>query len=184
MKEAYIVTENRDAALLIKKLLPKEINWVVNYVPRTDYSWAQSTASVLVATKRSPVVLVLDADSVDPETISDRRVINEELVGFSKITRFKVILAVPEIEILLFQDRALLEELLDCEISDVDWARAEFIPRTILDKLLTQGPQSMILEQLLDQLTPPMIDKLRNHPLLQEITEFIVQTTALQPVLA
>lgn len=184
MKQAYIVTENPNAALLIAKLLPTAITDTVTYVPRTDYSWARSTASVLVATKPSPVILVLDADSVDPETISDRRVINEELIGFAKTKRIKVVLAVPEVEILLFQERAILEEVLDCEISDVEWARAEFIPRTILQKLLNDSPHPMTLETLLDQLTPTMIDKLRHHPLLQEITAFLVPTPVLQPVLA
>ncbi|MEZ4725828.1 MAG: hypothetical protein R3E79_01705 [Caldilineaceae bacterium] len=178
------MTENPDAALLMEKLLSKEIRYAITYVPRTDYSWAQSTAAVLVRTKPSPVILVLNADSVDPETIRDRRVMNEELIGFPKTKRIKVALAIPEVEILLFQDRAILEELFDCEISDVDWARAEFIPRTILQKLLTQGPQSMTLEELLDQLTPPMIEKLRHHPLLQDLTEFLVETAELQPVLA
>jgi hypothetical protein len=182
MKEAYIVTENNNAALLIKKLLPKEINHLVNYLPRTDYNWAQSTASVLVTTKRSPVILVLDADSVDTQTISDRRLVNEELLGFSAITRFQVILAVPEIEILLFQNRAVLEELLDCEISDMDWVRAEFIPRTILQKLLAANSPTATLEQLLDRLTPPMLAKLQNHPLLQEVTEFLVRVSDTQLV--
>lgn len=184
MKQAYIVTENPTAALLIEKLLPKENRCAITYVPRTDYRWAQSTASVLVSTKLSPVILVLDADSIDVETISDRQVINEELIGFKKTGRIKVILAVPEIEILLFQDQALLEELLDCEISAVDWARAEFIPRTILQKLLNDSSQPITLEELLDQLTPAMTDKLRHHPLLQEIMAFLVQTTTVQPVLA
>jgi hypothetical protein len=182
MNQAYIVTESPTAALLIEKLLPTELTNAITYVPRTDYSWARSTASVLVATKPSPVVLILDADSVDPEAISDRREINEELIGFTKTKRIKVILAVPEIEILLFQERAILEEVLDCEISAVDWARAEFIPRSILQKLLTNGPQPMTLAALLDQLTPAMIAKLRHHPLLQEITAFLVQTPAVPPV--
>lgn len=184
MKQAYIVTENPNAALIIEKLLPKELRYTITYVPRTDYRWAQSTASVLVSTKPSPVILVLDADSVDRETISDRQIINEELIGFRKTGRIKIILAIPEVEILLFQDRAILEELLDCEISAVDWARAEFIPRTILQKLLNDSSQPMTLEAVLDQLTPAMTDKLCQHPLLQEITTFLMPSAMLQPVLA
>lgn len=180
----YLVTESNDATLLIKRLLPDDMANHIKFVPRTDYDWAQSTASVLVRTKPSPVILVLDADSVDPETISDRQVINEELIGFKKTGRIKVLLAIPEVEILLFQDRTILEELLDCEISAVDWARAEFIPRTILQKLLHDSSQPMTLEEVLDQLTPAMIDKLRQHPLLQEITTFLMPSAMLQPVLA
>lgn len=60
--------------------------------------------------------------------------------------------------------------------------RAEFIPRTILQKLLMQNSHPGTLEQLLDRLTPPMLAKLRNHPLLQEVTEFLVQVNNAQLV--
>ncbi len=181
--KTYLVTESNDAMFLLKQLLPTDLLHRIKFVPRTDYDWAQSTAITLVTSKLEPVVLVLDADSIDPDTIGERLVVNESHLRYSAIARFKVLLAVPEIEILLFQDRAILEEVLDCEISAVDWARAEFIPRSILQKLLTNGPQPMTLAALLDQLTPAMIAKLRHHPLLQEITAFLVQTPALQPVL-
>jgi len=42
----------------------------------------------------------------------------------------------------------------------------------------------MTLEELLDQLTPSMIEKLRHHPLLQELTEFLMKAADEQPVLA
>lgn len=182
MKQAYIVTESNDAALLLKQLIPERVSSTIKFIPRTDYNWAQSTASTIVTTKQSPLVVVLDAHSVDPEMINDRRVSNEELLRFSAIAPFKVILAVPEIEILLFQDREVVEELFDQEISEVDWARAEFIPRTILQKLLTANSHPATLEGLLDRLTPPMMAKLRNHPLLQEVTEFLIQVSDVQLV--
>lgn len=184
MTQLYIVTESHNATIILERLLFASLGHNVKFVACDSYDSAQNIAGNLLLLKRRPVVLVLDADSVDPESIGDRRVNNEGLLRFSAVAPFKVILAIPEIEILLFQDRAILEELLDCEISAIEWARAEFIPRTILQKLLNNSSHPMTLEALLDQLTPAMIDKLRHHPLLQEITTFLMQAPALQPVLA
>ena len=182
MNHAYIVTESNSSTLVLQQLLPKHIMSNIKFVSCTNYDSAQNIAGNLLLIKQRPVALILDADSIDPETISDRRVMNEELLRFSAVAPFQVILAVPEIEILLFQDREVVEELFDQEISDVDWVRAEFIPRTILQKLLTQNSHPDTLEQLLDRLTPPMIAKLRNHPLLQEVTEFLAQVSDTQLV--
>ena len=183
MMQAYIMTEGQSDANLLKRLLPAELEKDVVFVVGAGSSDAQSLARSILAVKHRPVALVLDADTVDAESIKARLGLNQDLLRYASAgTPFKVLLAVPTIEIILFQDRALLEKLTQHKFTDVEWAQAEFVPDVVLRKALSQNAQPIKLDDLIQRLTSEMIDTLRTHQLICELSQFLVEVTEMQPV--
>jgi FlaA1/EpsC-like NDP-sugar epimerase len=184
MIQAYIVTEGQFDANLLKRLLSAQLEKNVVFVVGAGSSDAQSLARSILAVKHRAVALVLDADTVDIESIKERVGLNQDLLRYASAgTPFKVFLAVPTIEIILFQDRALLEQLTQHKFTDVEWAQAEFVPGVVLRKALGQNAQVIKLDDLIQRLTGEMIDKLRTHQLILDLSQFLVEVTAMQPVI-
>lgn len=183
MSQMYVVTEGALDAQLLKRLLLVELAKNVVFVVGNGRSDAQSLARSLLAVRQRPVVLVLDADTVDIDSIKERELINQELLQYAAAgAPFKVLLAVPTIESILFQDRAGLEQLTNHKFTDVEWAQAEFVPKTVLQKVLSQYGQSTKLDELIQGITQRMVERLRQHPLVCELEAFLVEVSALLPV--
>jgi len=185
MIQAYIVTEGQSDANLLKRLLPAQLEKNVVFVVGSGSSDAQSLARSILAVKHHPVAFVLDADTVDAELIKERVDLNQDLLRYASAgTPFKVLLAVPTIETILFQDRVLLEQLTQHRFTDVEWAQAEFVPGLVLQKVLSGTIQPLTLDDLIQRLTGEMIDKLSAHPLICELSQFLAEVTELQPVVS
>lgn len=183
MNQVYVVTEGQLDVQLLKRLLPVELAKNVVFVAGGGISDAQSLARSILAVRHRPVALVLDADTVDPDSIKERELINQELLQYAAAgAPFKILLAVPTIESILFQDRSGLEQLTKHKFTDVEWAQAEFVPKTVLQKVLSQPGQSQKLDELIQGITERMVARLRQHPLVRELEAFLVEVSAMLPV--
>ena len=102
---AYIVTEGQFDVALLSRLLAHEVRSGVRVVSASGKSGAQSLARSLVAARRLPVALVLDADTTDKALVREQRLVARELLTMaSPGIPTEVFMAVPSIEILFFTD--------------------------------------------------------------------------------
>ena len=174
MVHAYVITENKSDTEVLCKLLPEDLVNSTEIVNGGGSYGAQSLAGSLLATRRLPVALVVDADTDDADAISDREVILREFLqqrsaGNEQI--FQLSLMVPAIEIVFFEDRALIEQLVGRPLSDLEWMLAKHAPKALLDSL--PGGRQANIARILDNLTPVQLHEIRNHPVLKNLISFL-----------
>ncbi|MEY3302991.1 MAG: hypothetical protein ACK5RE_04970 [Pseudanabaena sp.] len=171
---AYIICEGTADKQLLKTVLPAASLNQVEIVVGGGISSVKSIARSLVVRRQTPVVIVVDSDSIVPELVQMRiREITEIVESVSVNTPVKVMLFVPEIEVLLFQDLHLLTRLLGYSPSQADLNLAVVQPRKVLEKLLTQSEKVHSLNEILDLLANENINNLRDFPTIQELIKFL-----------
>lgn len=173
MTQAYIVIEKPTDADILKKLLPSTLP-VVQFVNGEGKYGAESMARKLLVSKRLPVVLVIDADTSDNSAIREKiQNLNFLLHQSAARTPYKILVAVPSTDVLFFQERQILERIIDRQLTDLEWRLAQNQPTELLDTL--PGGRPAFLRTVLNQLPHEVIQVLQQHPLIQELIEFISQ---------
>lgn len=171
---AYIVCEGLFDRQLLKTVLPGELLTDVEVVSGGGVSAVKSLARSLVVRRQVPVIIVVDADSVVPELVQERLKDIEEIVESVAVnTPVKVILAVPEMETIFFQDVTFLSRLLGYippqDILDL----AVFKPKKALEQLLSKSDKIHERSQMIDQLANEEIEILRSSSVMQDIIHFL-----------
>lgn len=171
---AYIVCEGERDAQLLKRLLPEEFVGNVKIVAAGGFSAVKSLARSLIVRRQSPVVIVADADAIIPEQVEQRLKDTEAIVeNIAVNTPVKVILAVPTLEIIFFQDVSLLSRLLGYVPSQDVLGLAMYQPWQALKQLISQSKNFQSQAQLVEQLTNEDLEVLRKAPVIQEIIQFL-----------
>jgi hypothetical protein len=170
---AYIVCEGERDMQLLKRVLPEELVNTVVVVAAGGLSEVKSLARSLIVRRQSPVAIVVDADAMTPEQIEGRRKETEEIIGsVAANTPFKVILAVPTLETIFFQDISLLSRLLGDVPSQDVLSLGVYQPSQALKQLISQSKKYQNQSQLVEQLTNEDLEILRKTPVIQEIIQF------------
>lgn len=173
---AYIVCEGPSDAELLKTVLPKKLLNDVEVVAGGGLSAVKSLARSLVVRRQVPVIIVADADSVVPELVQERLKDIEEIVESVAInTPVKVVLAVPEMEAIFFQDASFLARLLGHIPPQNLLDLAVFQPKKALEQLLSQSENNNHLSplEIIARLSNEDTDILRKAPFIQEIINFL-----------
>lgn len=170
----YMICEGSFDAQLLKTVLPANLLTDVGIVATGRVSGVESLARSLVVRRRVPVIIVVDADSVVPELVQQRRKDIEEIVEIVSVnTPVKVVSAVPEIEIIFFQDVSLLSRLLGYippkDILDM----AVYQPRKALEQLISQSEIIHDRSEIIARLTNEDIEILRSSSVMQDIVHFL-----------
>lgn len=175
MTQAYVVTEGKHDAQLLKKLLPVYLVKNIQFVEGGGRYGAESFASSIVSAKRLPVALVLDSDTTDERAIIERRELLRVLLRQAAPSiRSEVFLAVPEIEAIYFTDRRTTGAIAGIDLTDEMWEAALDRPKQILTKLVGSLNGDSIQQELITRIDhPEIIEQLRLHPLIQELSEFL-----------
>jgi hypothetical protein len=181
--KTMIVTEGPTDMVLLRRLLidtaaPNDVGIIVG----NGRSSAESLARTLLL-KNHPVALVVDAETTEDSKVREQELILRESLqqanpgGSSLVVLFK-----PEIEQLLFEERALAEELFQQRLSDEQWVKSRFAPKEVVTELLRGEAPGMPMRHrlvaLLDRLGPPEMNRLRSSPNLQRLHDFICSNTA------
>lgn len=163
----YVIVEGVFDKFLLERILPEEILAHNKIIVGNGDNLALSKARSLLIAADLPVVLIVDADSTEPATIEEKRdFMVQSLRQFSESDHFKVVLAVPELEIIFFSSRAMIEEVIQGQITDQQWESAQYRPKkTLRDILQTENIQST----LADLLTPVVINKLRKTDFVHDV---------------
>jgi hypothetical protein len=183
--KSYLVCEDSINAQLLNRILPEEILSDLEIVAAGGLSsGVKSMARSLVVRRQAPVAIVIDADSMDLDQVEERRRTTEEIVkGVASGTPVKVILAVPMIEAIFFQDIALLTRILGYEPSSDILDLAINQPLKALTRLISQSKHYLNQSQLIESLTIEDITILQKTRFIQEVIQFFqsVRETATIP---
>jgi hypothetical protein len=172
--KAYVVTAGQLDRRLLEQLVPQNLAAGIVLVTANGYSGAVSMARSLLATRPSPVALVLDADSISPDFVRERsRGLHELLGSVSSGPESEVFLFVPEMEAIFFQAPSLLERVLGLTIPETLAILAEARPKDALDRLFTQHQSIKTMPQLLVALTPGDFEELRRTKPIADLNEFL-----------
>jgi hypothetical protein len=170
----YIICEGSFDAQLLKTVLPANLLTDVGVVAVGRVSGVESLARSLVVRRRVPVVIVVDADSVVPELVQQRRKDIEETVESVSInTPVKVVMAVPEMEIIFFQDVSLLSRLLGYIPHQDILDRAVIKPKKTLEELMARSEIVQDRSEIIARLTNKDIEILQLSSVMQEIVHFL-----------
>lgn len=170
--KCHVVVEGPTDAELFKRLLadlplPERPRIVVAGGKMRCVSVARS----ILALKREPVVVVVDADNSEPDAIEEQRGYLEfEMRAVSTPAMWKVFLLQPELETLFFAVPAAIERFFGVRLSAEQKVRAEYSPKTVLSGL-TKKPWAEI--ELVQSLTKDELTQIRDRHEISEIRAFI-----------
>lgn len=182
----YIITENRPDAELLSVLLRDELlrgpavprdPWKegdVRLFAGSNESSAVSMANTALSARGEPVALVVNSNSLFDNQIAQRRSeLDDELRFASPGVPWKVFVAVPELEVCVFQHGAeFVEKLFGTELSSPELILrdAQSRPKHRVRELLADT--DLLLPEFLVQ-RPDAVDQLRRTPLIAELIEFV-----------
>jgi hypothetical protein len=145
----------------------------IEFIPSSNSAALSESTSILVV-KRVPVALVVDANTDHENAIYEQQDTLQYLLHQAAVrVPFKVLLAIPSIETIFFQDRTLLEQLIHHQVTDTEWELAKYNPKKSLTYFLGENP----LPGLIRQLTDKSVAILQKHPLITELVEFLSSVT-------
>ena len=172
MKLAYILTESDKDIEILQKLLPKKLTQDIQFIAGGSSYRARSLATSLLATRKTPVALVIDADTNNESQIFEKKdLINYVLSQASSGIIFQVSLADPEIESVFLQDKSLIEKIAKRQFNDLEWQLAQSKPKEFLETVLDN--KQSLNDKILGNLNDEEIKILQQHPLIQEIKGFL-----------
>jgi hypothetical protein len=173
--KVYLLVEGESDQDFFRRLLPSDIQPHTVIVAAGGRSNITSKARSLMVTKRRPLALVADADTVEKHAIEERFQTLQELLGSASAgVPCKVVLAVPEIESWFFEVPDVIERLSGRKLSPDQRELGQLRPREVLTQLFRdQG--ALPLTQLTGELTEPEVQTLRDTQPRKELIEFLTE---------
>lgn len=169
----YLVCEGQHDAELLQRILPKEVTEHVVMVPAGKGSSSWSMSRSLLVRRRSPVLLVEDANMVIPESVEQRRRDIEDLIcSVAGHIPVKVILAAPTLEIIFFQDYASSSKLFGDALTQDLFTQAQSSPKEVLEELW-RSLHYQTQAEFITQLKKEDINILRQSVIIQAVIQFL-----------
>ena len=169
----YILCEGPSDKQILNSLLPTELLDTVVLVAAEGIDDAVSLARSLSVQRQAPVLVLADADATSPRQIAERQNNLDSIVGGVAVAPFKVVLAVPEIESIFFQDVDLLSQLTGQTFSPEVLTKAIYEPSQVLKQLMPEAELKQDYSDLLEQLSESDRASLRHSPPIQEVIQFL-----------
>jgi hypothetical protein len=147
--------------------------------PCVDVFYTKVRSSAIMAACGSladqhPTILLLDSDSLEERGIKNQQA---DVGGILKLrqgrTPFRLILAIPQVEAILFSDREGFEKALGRKVIERDWFEARFRPRAVLRRLLGDADFEEKALAFIDALDDAALERMAQHEVVREIREFI-----------
>jgi len=182
--KTYIVVEGPfDAEILRATLSPHTVD-NTRFVVGGGQSSGVSLARSLISDRGEPLLLVMDADTVHQEAILEQEKAYRELLGAVAInTPYDVVLAIPELEVIFFQDLDVLAAILRMPINKEVAVNSLYEPRKTLSMLLKKSPQHIHdTSQLLQLIDEQARKKMAQHSIIRKIEDFITNAAEIPTV--
>jgi hypothetical protein len=171
---ASVLTEGNFDGMFLATLIAEEQQRDDIAIEVVGKSGFFSYARTLLAVKRIPVAVVIDAHSPEPDMAMERQSSAEEVIGAASFgIPFRVIVAVPELGILFFQRPELLRRVFGEAVNDHLLELAQLSPRRALEKLAPGKPLQSVRLEVLKQMDDADIHALRETDLIQQLLDFI-----------
>jgi len=141
-----------------------------------ERSNAIMSACGIMSRDLTPTVLLLDSDTLEERLLMERRHTVEGILdrGHGR-TPYRLILAIPQVEAILFSDRAGLEKAVGRKIAELDWFEARFRPRAVFRRLLGDRDYTQAALEMIDALDDAALRRMARHSIVQEIRGFIAE---------
>jgi hypothetical protein len=173
MTQAYVITEGRTDIEILKHLLPQPLLAETTFVEGGGGTAALSLSSTILAVKQRPVALIMDADTENQTEIEKREnFLRGWLQQTAAGTPFSILIAVPEIEVIFFQDQVFIERIANQSFSESEWLLMKHQPKQSLQNLKKEIDQPFI-DWLLANLDETTIRVLQTHSLLEHLISFL-----------
>jgi len=161
----YVVTDGASDVQLLKSVLNAKGVKDVEYIQGGGKSSIASMAQSLLIMRHKPVAVVMDADMLDKRRVNEQEKIYFDLLrSFASGVAFKVLLLVPEIEAVFFDDLELLQRELRLDKSTIVSSEAEDKPRETLERLLRKRGIAK-RSDFINSLSPDSLHRLGQSPL-------------------
>ncbi|HEX6910175.1 MAG TPA: hypothetical protein VF142_07265, partial [Longimicrobium sp.] len=133
----YIMTETPFAARMLERLLSTVELPGYGILHGGRKTGAVMRGNAVLNGWNSPVIVVVDADSVEPENIWEQESGYKFLLpaGNCPGAPAEVLMAIPQVEAVLFSDHEALECILGRPLTEREKIEGEFRPRAVLDRL-------------------------------------------------
>lgn len=176
-KEAYLIVEGTFDKYLLEKVLDEEVLEAVEIVVGGGKQPATTIAQSLLATGERPTALLVDADTTAPSEVHEQKEYLQATLAEASLRQdTKVFLAVPEIEVILFESLDLIEKLTGQKPNEYNLPIAKEAPKKSLMEYI--GVRRLGLKPILDEhLTVNYIQSIRQNPLIQELQDFLRSVT-------
>lgn len=180
--KAYVVIEGATDARLIAKLLPDDLLQETEIVAASELSSLTSKARTLLAIHRKPVVAIRDADTVN-QSAADQLYddMNSLIRAVSAGLPYRVIVMVPETEVLLFEVPDAIERATGQQLSSEDRVQARFAPAEVITRLGGGQSKATVFFQVVDALTEAEVETLRQTSQIRELIEFLSEVVLAEP---
>lgn len=179
MSVAYLVTEGDVDGLILGKLLPEQVKAGYKWVTAQGRYSAYSRASSMLVKYRKPVALVIDSNTTDPSSIDEQRGSLEFILRQAGSgAPYKLLLAVPEVEVLLTPTAELTSKISGRPISDFEFQFIHTNPKQFF-KAIAPNPERYVefLTRILSNITDDLLPEFQNQELIREISEFLETAT-------
>ncbi len=168
----HIVVEGNTDKVLLERLLANLQHVDIRFHIAGNKRAAHSLARTLQVQFREPVALIIDADTHDLDTINEEQSMYEAYLGLTSYgIPFIVILMVPSIKAILFQQPRILETLLGKALEPDDQIRSKYVPKTVLENYLRDA--RMKFSDLVFRMDEEQIQTLRNISSIAKLEEFV-----------
>jgi hypothetical protein len=164
-----LVIRGQANARVFRKLLEPEFGRELRVVDSDCVGSSVSLARSILLNRKSVVALVTEAKP--DELRQTHRSIAYLLLSVACADLWKFVLLVPETEVLLFQDRGVLRQVLGREPTEEELTRGRSEPRRTLEELL--GLKRLALDgELGRRLEAVDVSPLAEHPAVQQVRQF------------
>jgi DNA-binding MarR family transcriptional regulator len=175
----HILLESLFDMRLVKRLLEHEGRSIdLHFKMGSPSSSLYSSARTLLAVVGEPVALVLDAETTSPSAVSRQRQAVEEVIGSTaKRSPFRLLMAVPSLEALLFTRPALLVRAFGDRADDGGRSQelGRLSPRDAYARLDPGGPEGAGFSKLLQALDDEDVAALREESPIRELIAFLAE---------
>jgi hypothetical protein len=174
--KSYLVVEGATDAAMLRAILPSDLLQNAVLTIGGGRSNIVSMARTLLVTRRKPVAVFADADTVDDRMTNERLHESSDLLAsVAAGVPTKVILVVPEIEVLLFQAPRLLPRIFGKPIPEDVRIMANNQPKRALDRLLELAPGEKSVADVIKSIDGEDVKALRAAAPIHALIEFLQQ---------
>lgn len=179
--KTYVVAETTFHGRLIKRLLHMQALPGFVVVRGGRQTSAIGLANSIQSDRGVPVIIVLDADTVEPRAIVEKRPDLESLLNTRSYPAGPpppavLVMAVPQVEVVLFSDPEALECVLGRPLTEREKLEGEFRPRALLERLLAD--MQIDEDALLERINSRAAECFAEHPLIRELAQAIENVNA------
>jgi hypothetical protein len=167
-----LVIRGEANALVFRKLLEPELGRDLRVLGTDVFSESVSLARSVLSNRKAIVALVVGTRSAEHQEVRElHRFLVYALVQIECPDLWKIVLVVPEAEVLLFQEQGILRQVLGREPTEEELTRGRAEPLRVLEEIF--GLREVLLdEELCRRLEKVDVSSLAAHPAVEQVRRF------------